>query len=54
MRPENFDSFRNVCADTGVPWIVIGRTTGDSLVIPNMMDVKVEELKDVWMQGLSG
>ena len=54
MRPEKLDSFRNVCADTGVPWIVIGRTTGDSLVIPNMMDVKVEELKDVWMQGLSG
>lgn len=54
LLPENLDSFSNVCAETGVPWIVIGRTGGESLVVPNIMDVKVEELKDVWMQGLSG
>ena len=41
-----------ICLEEGAPWTVLGQVGGDSLSIPEHLDVSVEELDAAWRGGL--
>ncbi|WP_336214657.1 phosphoribosylformylglycinamidine synthase subunit PurL [Nonomuraea sp. LPB2021202275-12-8] len=46
VRPESFDELAALCAEHEVPCYGLGSTGGTSLVVENVLDVPVEELRE--------
>ena len=41
-----------ICAEEGVPWLELGATGGDSLIIGGLVESPVAGLRDSWQGGL--
>ena len=41
-----------ICREQGSPWTVLGRVGGDTLSVPGLMDVSVDEITGVWKDAL--
>ena len=50
---NNLENTLNVFSKYNVELYTIGKTGGDSIVINNFLDVKVEKAKDAWENGLN-
>ena len=52
LNPEDAGKLEDMCADAGVPFEQIGRVGGDSLKIESSIDIKVEEMAEIYFNGL--
>ena len=52
LSPENVESLEQLCRAEGVPWIELGNTGGDSIRIPGLLDLSLEEAGATWRTGL--
>jgi len=50
---NNIEKTLNVFSKYDVELYIIGETGGDSIVINNFLDVKIEKAKDAWENGLN-
>ena len=50
--PDAQADLERICAEEGAPMAVLGRVGGDSLTIPDHMDVPVESIASAWRGGL--
>ena len=50
---NNLENTLNVFSKYDIELYTIGKTGGDSIVINNFLDVKIEKAKDAWENGLN-
>ena len=50
--PGNVPALEALAEEEGVPCVALGRTQGDRLTVPGLVDVPVATLADVWRSGL--
>ena len=50
---NNLENTLNVFSKHDVELYTIGKTGGDSIIINNFLDVKIEKAKDAWENGLN-
>ena len=50
--PGSVAALEALAAEEGVPCVAIGRTHGDRLTVPGLVDVSVAALDDAWRSGL--
>jgi phosphoribosylformylglycinamidine synthase len=53
VKEENLDKLREIAARHGVPMQVIGAVGGTRFVFQPLVQVSVEELKEIWTSGLT-
>ncbi len=49
---ERLDELVDVCGEAGAPWSLIGEVGGASMVVPGLMDLRVEKLGAAWRGGI--
>ena len=52
LPPGNVPSLEALAAEEGVPFVALGRTQGDRLTVPGLLDLPVTTLDDAWRSGL--
>ena len=50
--PSGIGAVEQMCRKEGVPWVTLGKAGGDTMTIPGLVDVPVEDLGDAWRNGL--
>ena len=52
LSPDKQAHLENICKEESVPWTVIGHVGGDSLSIPDHIDLALEDVSAAWRGGL--
>ena len=52
LPPGNVPSLEVLAAEEGVPFVALGRTQGDRMTVPGLLDLPVATLGDAWRSGL--
>ena len=52
LSPDNLASLEALAAEEGVPFVALGRTQGDRMTVPGLVDLPVAALDEAWRSGL--
>ena len=52
LSPDNLASLRALAGEEGVPFVALGRTQGDRMTVPGLVDLPVAALDGAWRSGL--
>ena len=52
LPPDNLDTLKQVCAETGVEWCEIGTVAESRLIAGGMIDLPLSEIEYAWRNGL--
>ena len=52
LSPDSVASLEALAAEEGVPFVVLGRTQGERMTVPGLVDLPVAALDDAWRSGL--
>ncbi len=52
LSPDNLASLEALAAEEGVPFAALGRTQGDRMMVPGLVDLPVAALDGAWRSGL--
>ena len=52
LRPDGLGSLERICREEGAPIAVLGSVGGDSLRLPELLDLPVDEMAEAWEGGL--
>ena len=52
LPPGNVPALEALAVEEGVPFVALGRTQGDRLTVPALLDLPVAALDDAWRSGL--
>ena len=52
LSPDNLASLRALAEEEGVPFVALGRTQGDRMIVPGLVDLPVAALDGAWRSGL--
>ncbi len=52
LSPDNLASLRALAEEEGVPFVALGRTQGDRMTVPGLLDLPVATLDEAWRSGL--
>ena len=52
LAPDNAAALEALAAEEDVPVVVLGRTQGDRVTVPGLVDLPVSALDDAWRSGL--
>ena len=52
LAPDNAATLAALAVEEGVPYVALGRTQGDRVTVPGLIDLPVSALGDAWRSGL--
>ena len=52
LSPDNLASLEALAEEEGVPFVALGRTQGDRMTVPGLLDLPVAALDGAWRSGL--
>jgi phosphoribosylformylglycinamidine synthase len=52
LRPDRLLALERICRKEGAPLTVLGSVGGDSLSVPGLLDLRVDEMAEVWKGAL--
>ena len=52
LATEALARFEALATEEDVPWVRLGEVGGDSLSLPSLLDVAVDDLRSAWEGGL--
>ena len=52
LSPDNLASLEALAEEEGVPFVALGRTQGDRMMVPGLVDLPVAALDGAWRSGL--
>ena len=54
VHPDRLTTAQRMCRDAGVPWVRLGLCGGDALSVGSLLNVRVDEMEDIWRNALEG
>lgn len=52
LNPKNLVTLEKICATENVPWMQLGKVSGEGIIVPGLINISLTQASNVWNNGI--